>query len=412
LESQKSISLKELQLLIKRAVETLPDTYWVVAEVNELRESSAGHCFMELVQKGEADESIEAKVSAHIWANLYRMIKPYFESATGSALSEGMKILVRVAVQYHELYGLRLNVLDIDPAYTVGEVALQRQKTIARLKDEGVYDMNRELMLPLLPRRVAVISSENAAGYGDFMKQLHENGFGYAFRTTLFAATMQGRDAEASIIAALEQIHTRADEFDVVAILRGGGSQSDLSCFDNYLLASNVAQFSLPVITGIGHDRDTSIVDMVAHTMQKTPTAAAEFLVKRFTEQDAYLAQRTEKLSDIWSAMLDNNEQQLHSYSARLALYAQQKIAKEKTAIEHYLPKRLWQVCTHKISSNYLIIKELSSKVALLNPQNILQRGYSITLKNGVALRSASEANKGDVLETVKKKKKIATTVN
>ena len=390
----------------------MPDTYWVTAEVNELRESSAGHCFMELVQKGEAGESIEAKVSANIWANLYRMVKPYFESAAGCALSEGMKILVRVAVQYHELYGLRLNVLDIDAAYTVGEVAMQRRKTIARLKSEGVYDMNRELPLPLLPRRVAVVSSESAAGYGDFMKQLHSNGYGYAFRTALFAATMQGREAEASIIAALEKIHARANEFDVVAILRGGGSQSDLSCFDSYLLASNAAQFSLPIITGIGHDRDVSVTDMVAHTMLKTPTAAAEFLVEKFVEQDTYIAQLTEKLSGIWSAAFGKNEQQLRSCSARLALLVQQKMAREKAVVEQYLPKRLQQVCAYKINSNVLIINELESKVALLNPQNILQRGYSITLKNGVPLRRASDVSKGDVLETVLGKGRVASTVN
>jgi len=334
--------------------------------VNELRESGAGHCYMELVQKDEANESIEAKVSANIWANLYHMIKPYFESTAGCSLSEGMKILVRVAVQYHELYGLRLNVLDIDPAYTVGEVALQRKKTIARLKSEGVYDMNRELELPPLPRRVAVISSEHAAGYGDFMKQLHGNAQGYTFRTTLFAAAVQGKDAEASIIGALEQIHTRIGEFDVVAILRGGGSQSDLSCFDGYRLASNVAQFSLPIITGIGHDRDESVVDLVAHTMLKTPTAAAEFLVGKFAEQDACIARLTVELSGMWNATLDSNVQKLRLYS---------------------------------------------SKVALLNPHNILKRGYSITLKNGVPLRSASNVHNGDMLETILSEGRVISKV-
>lgn len=401
LELPKSISLKDLQLIIKRAVEAIPESYWVVAEVNELRESAAGHCFMELVQKSESGESIEAKVSANIWANLYRMVKPYFESATGVALSAGMKILVRVAVQYHELYGLRLNVLDIDPAYTVGEIALQRQKTITRLKDEGVYDMNRELELPLLPRRIAVISSENAAGYGDFMQQLHSNASGYTFCTTLFAAAMQGKDAETSIISALEKIYACANEFDAVAILRGGGSQSDLACFDSYLLASNVAQFSLPIITGIGHDRDVSVVDLVAHTMLKTPTAAAEFLVEKMAEQDTYLQELSEHLSDIWSSVFDGNEQQLRAYSSRLTLLAQQKMEREKMLIEQYLPKRLRQVCAHKISYGNLLVKELEGKVALLNPRNILKRGYSITLKNGTPIFSKSEVKSGDELETM-----------
>ncbi len=392
-------------------MEALPDTYWVVAEVNELRESGAGHCFMELVQKSEADERIEAKASASIWANLYRMIKPYFESATGAQLGEGMKIMVRVAVQYHELYGLRLNVLDIDPTYTVGEVAMQRQKTIARLKDEGVFDMNRELELPLLPRRIAVISSETAAGYGDFMRQLHGNGYGYTFGTTLFSAAMQGREAEGSIIAALEQIHARAHEFDVVAILRGGGSQSDLSCFDTYLLAANVAQFSLPVITGIGHDRDVSVTDMVANTMLKTPTAAAEFLIEKIAELDAYIERLAEELSSLWGSVLESNEQKLRLLSSRLVMGVQQRVAKERMAVEEYLPQRIKQACLHKITYGQLRINELESKIALLNPHNILKRGYSITLKNGAPVRSASEVLAGDVLETVLSEGKVKLQV-
>ncbi len=389
----------------------MPDTYWVVAEVNELRESAAGHCFMELVQKSETDERIEAKASANIWAHLYRMVKPYFESATGTTLSNGMKIMVRVAVQYHELYGLRLNILDIDPTYTVGEVALQRKKTIDRLKDEGVYDMNRELELPLLPRRIAVISSESAAGYGDFMQQLRGNSYGYRFTVTLFSATVQGKDAEPSIISALEQIHARAHEFDVVAMLRGGGSQSDLSCFDSYLLASNVAQFSLPVITGIGHDRDVSVVDMVAHTMLKTPTAAAEFLVEKMAEQEAQLNVLSEALSEIWDSTLDSQEQQLRSCSSRLVLLTQQKIAKEKANVERYLPERLRQLCAYKIAYSNLKVNELESKVSLLNPHNILKRGYSITLKNGVPLLRASEVCKGDALETILSEGRIQSQV-
>ncbi len=411
LNPEKSISLKDLQLTIKRAVEALPDTYWVVAEVNELRESSAGHCFMELVQKSETDERIEAKVSANIWANLYRMVKPYFEITTGVSLSNGMKVMVRVAVQYHELYGLRLNILDIDPAYTLGEVALQRKKTIDRLKDEGVYDMNRELELPLLPRRIAVISSESAAGYGDFMRQLQGNSYGYTFVVTLFPAAMQGREAEPTIIAALERIHARAHEFDVVAMLRGGGSQSDLSCFDSYLLAANVAQFSLPVVTGIGHDRDVSVTDMVAHTMLKTPTAAAEFLVEKFAGQDARIEQLAEEISYLWGEVYDGNSNVLRSHSSQLVMLARQKMAREKMLLEEFLPKRIRQLCVHKFEFNNFRVEELENRISLLNPQNILKRGYSITLKNGIPLRSAGEVREGDVLETVLSEGKIRLRV-
>jgi exodeoxyribonuclease VII large subunit len=340
------------------------------------------------------------------------MVKPYFESATGAALGNGMKVMVRVAVQHHELYGLRLNILDIDPAYTLGEVAVQRKKAIDRLRDEGVYDMNRELQLPPLPRRVAVISSENAAGYGDFLRQLHGNSYGYTFSVTLFAAAVQGKDAEPSIISALEQIHARAGEFDVVAMLRGGGSQSDLACFDSYLLASNVAQFSLPVITGIGHDRDLSVVDMVAHTMLKTPTAAAEFLVEKMAEQEAQLNALAAALSDMWKSALRSREQQLSACSTRLALLTQQKVAGEKARLEQHLPERMRQLCAYKISYHSLKVKELEGRIALLNPHNILKRGYSITLKNGVPLRRPGEVSRGDVLETILSEGSITVTVN
>ncbi|MDR0687992.1 MAG: exodeoxyribonuclease VII large subunit [Prevotellaceae bacterium] len=405
-----SISLKELQLVIKQAVEALPDTYWVTAEVNELRESAAGHCFLELVQKDAGSERIEAKANANIWANVYRMLKAYFSSEAGMNLGEGMKVLVRVAVQYHELYGLRLNILDIDAAYTVGEVALMRKKTVEQLHADGVFGMNRELELPLLPQRIAVISSESAAGYGDFMQQLHHNGYGYTFRTVLFRAAVQGKEAEPAIIGALEQIYARASEFDVVAILRGGGSQSDLSCFNSYALASNVAQFPLPIITGIGHDRDVSVVDMVAHTMLKTPTAAAEFLVEKIAEQDAQVEEMWETLSEGWSRILTRSEHGLQQLLFALTSYVQQRIREEKARVATYLPQQLAQAVAQSITRSHLMLDRLGSELKLADPAVILRRGYSITLKNGALLKSAGDVQAGDRIEIILRDGKIAAS--
>jgi exodeoxyribonuclease VII large subunit len=397
----KTLSLKELQTLIKQAVEAMPDTYWVAAEINELRETTAGHCFLELVQKADHDERLEAKASTVIWASVYRMLKAYFVAETHMSLAVGMKVLVRVAVQYHELYGLRLNVVDLDATYTLGEMAMQRRQTVEQLQSDGVYDMNRELELPLLPQRVAVISSEQAAGYGDFMRQLHNNSGGYAFRTVLFSAAMQGAEAEPTIVAALEQICLRADDFDLVAILRGGGSQSDLACFDSYRLAGNVAQFPLPIITGIGHDRDVSVVDEVAHTMLKTPTAAAEFLVEKMAEQEAHIGELWEQLSNAWGAILQDYERKRQQLLFALKSGTQRRLQAEKTAVERYLPQHIKQGVNHKISGEKTLVAKLESELRLVNPQSILRRGYTITRSNGKILRSAANAQSGAVIETV-----------
>jgi exodeoxyribonuclease VII large subunit len=325
-------------------------------------------------------------------------------------LDKGMKVLVRVAVQYHELYGLRLNILDIDAAYTVGEVAQLRKNTIAQLRADGVFDMNRALELPLLPQCVAIISSESAAGYGDFMQQLHHNSYGYTFCTALFQATVQGREAELSIISALEQVYERASEFDVVAILRGGGSQSDLSCFDSYALASNVAQFPLPVVAGIGHDRDVSVVDMVAHASLKTPTAAAEFLIEKMAAQDARIEDLWEALSERWNRTLTECRSSLQSFQVTLKLHVQRYMQQEKARITTYLPQRLTQAAAQSIAHQRLTLNRLDSELKLANPATVLQRGYSITLKNGALLKSAKDVKKGDRIETILHDGKVASS--
>jgi len=263
------LTLSELNERIRDALlEAFPGMVWVIAEVSELKENRSGHCYLELVEK-EGNE-IVARSRATIWSYTYRMLKPYFETTTGQLFTQGIKILVQASVEYHPAYGLSLNIKDIDPTYTVGDMALQRKEIIDRLQKEGVFDMNRELNLPLVPQKIAVISSATAAGYQDFMNQLESNEYGFVFYTRLFEAFMQGAEAVPSIIRALERIFQYEDFFDAVVIIRGGGATADLSSFDNYELAINITQFPLPVITGIGHEKDDTIIDLVAHTRLKT----------------------------------------------------------------------------------------------------------------------------------------------
>jgi exodeoxyribonuclease VII large subunit len=275
---EQKLTLLQLNEMIKEALTgAFPASVWVIAEVSELKENRNGHCYLELIEK--QGNEIVARTRATIWSYTYRMLKPYFETTTGQFFTSGIKILVQVSVEYHPAFGLSLNIKDIDPVYTVGDMAMQRREIINRLQNEGVFEMNKELELPPVPQKIAVISSATAAGYQDFMNQLDNNEFGFKFYTKLFQATMQGSETVPSIINALERIFQYEDFFDAVVIIRGGGATADLSSFDNYDLAFNITQFPLPVITGIGHEKDDTIIDLVAHTRLKTPTAVAEFFI-------------------------------------------------------------------------------------------------------------------------------------
>ena len=279
----KTFSLRELCDCIQDVIEhELPERYWVCAEVGSM--STRGHCYMELVEKGE-NGILAAKVRATCWSNVYTLLSAYFTQETGQALRAGMQVLIEVSIEFHAVYGLSLNIWNIDPTYTIGDLAKQRQATIRRLTEEGVMELQQALTIPSLPRRVAVVSSADAAGYEDFCNQLKHNRFGFTFHTHLYPAVMQGDTAPKSIIGALNEIASVEDDWDVVVIIRGGGASSDLGCFDDYDLANHCAQFPLPIIAGIGHTRDVSVVDMVTHTSVKTPTAAAEHLIffTRFT---------------------------------------------------------------------------------------------------------------------------------
>jgi exodeoxyribonuclease VII large subunit len=294
------ISLLELNRSIQEKIKlNFPESLWVVAEISELKINRSGHCYLELIEKDAINENIIAKSRATIWAYTFRMLKPYFESVTGHELASGLKILIQVTVEFHALYGFNLNITDIDPSYTLGDLARKKAETLRKLEEDGIIHMNKELAFPIVPQKIAVISSETAAGYQDFVHQLTNNKYGYKYYIKLFPSLMQGLQAEESIIDALERIFKNEHFFDIVVLIRGGGSQADLNCFNNYLLAANVAQYPIPVLTGIGHDKDESIVDMVAYQKLKTPTAVAEYIIEKTLDFEQRIDFYKERIYDI-----------------------------------------------------------------------------------------------------------------
>ena len=394
------LSLLELNTLVRNRVQAaMPDRYWVRAEVSEARENRSGHCYLELVEKDETSGEMQAKARAVIWATVYRMLRAHFAAETGMAIAPGIKLLIEVSVDMHELYGYTLTVHDIDPSYTMGDMARQRAEIIRRLTQEGIIDMNRELSWPLLPQRIAVISSPTAAGYGDFIDQLHRNPYGYRFYTALYTAAMQGAHAESSVIEALERIYAHESDFDGVVIIRGGGATSELSCFDSYPLAQNVAQFPLPLIVGIGHDRDETVLDRVANVRVKTPTAAAEWLIARVAEADRRRLDLQASLASEIDNRLRQERQRLAAAGQRLPLLIERRITLERSRLDHLAPT-LRQAVTRSMERQQQRLALLSRSVELSSPERILKRGFSLTLKEGKAVRSADELRSGDRITT------------
>lgn len=368
-------SLKELCDWIQEIVENdLPNRYWVCAEIASM--SVRGHCYMELVEKAE-NGILAAKVRATCWSNVYHLLSAYFLQETGQSLHTGLQVMLEVSVEYHAVYGLSLNVWNIDPTYTLGDLAKQRQVTIQQLTEDGVMDLQKALQIPSLPRRVAVISSADAAGYGDFCDQLKHNRFGFKFHVQLYPAVVQGDTAARSVVQALNSIAALEEEWDVVVIIRGGGASTDMSCFDDYNLASHCAQFPLPIIAGIGHTRDVSVVDMVVHTSVKTPTAAAEWLIERVAEQ-------VERVGSLMLRLQRATQNAVSREKNRLLLYEQQIFnAVRGKAVRERGKLDLWM-----------------KTIELHSPERIFKMGYSLTMVNGKLVRSQSEVNEGDVLET------------
>ena len=421
MENRLAMTLLELNGLVRSAIEgVLSDEYWVEAEVSEARESR-GHCYMELIEKDARSNTPVARASAKCWRQTWTLLRPYFEKATGQALHAGMKVMLRVYAQFHEAYGFSWIVTDIDPTYTLGDMARKRLEIINRLKEEGVFNLNKELELPLFTQRIAVISSETAAGYGDFCNQLADNGHGFSFVTRLFPAVMQGEQVEQSVIAALNRINAEADSFDCVVIIRGGGATSDMSGFDTLALAENVANFPLPVITGIGHDRDESVLDMISHTRVKTPTAAAALLVSRLVAVEERIDNCRERITRTVGATIGRESQRIEALSGRIpalfsvvkarhgaaiSLLAERlKAAAGRLIAEHshhtdILAQSIMPLAQRSLAAARHRVELMEERAKALDPALPLRRGYSITLRQGRAVRDAASLSSGDEIET------------
>lgn len=372
------IDLFELQHTLKQGVESLfPSRVWVKAEVSAVKARSGGHCYLELSQSDE--KGLVAKANAIIWSSKYRFIAPYFESVTGSPLKEGLVILVQVQVNFSELYGMSLIIDDINPEFSVGVREQERQKTIERLQKEGLMELQKELELPMLPYRLAVISAEDAAGYRDFMRHVEENPFGFRVEPVLFPALMQGADCPASIIAALDRVLQDGSEWDAVLILRGGGAKLDLACFDDYDLAAVIAQYPLAVLTAIGHDQDYHICDMVAHEFLKTPTALADFIL------------------DIY----EGEDERLSSFETRIRLALTNRIYREESLLDS-LAARVKGGFALKIAAMESALHVLQTRIEAADPHRILDRGYALAVDaEGVVLKGVDKCKVGDAVSVM-----------
>ncbi len=414
------LSLFDLNSRIKDCLKkNLEESYWVVAEIGEMRFNQKGHCYLELVEK--KDDEILAKNKATIWSYTYRNLSGWFESLTGQTLKPGLKILSNIVVSYHEVYGLSLNIKDIDANYTLGERAKKRLEILNSLKEDGILEMNKELPLPLVPQRIAIIASSTSAGYLDFINQLENNTPGYTFKTSHYQAIMQGSEAEESIIKAILKVYTNIDNYDLLVIIRGGGATLDLECFDTYGLASHITQFPIPVITGIGHERDETIADIVANTSLKTPTAVAEFLisgVKEYEEViDSFYAQIFEYVAHTLRDQRTHleylskhikyiSESTLKTHAVKLSVLGQSinGAAKGRKKVLETLVQNYIQ--SLKLNSNRYLdlrnkeLQNISGSIDLVNPKRVLKRGYSIVRKGSKIMKSAQDLQEGDVIES------------
>ncbi|MBQ7513530.1 MAG: exodeoxyribonuclease VII large subunit, partial [Prevotella sp.] len=367
--------------MVRDAIEThLPDEYWVEAELSECREHS-GHCYMELIEKDDRTNTPVARASAKCWRQTWQLVQPHFERTTGQPLRAGMKVLLKVYAQFHEAYGFSWIVSDIDPTYTLGDMARRRQEIIRQLKEEGVFDLQRELTLPLFAQRIAVISAAGAAGYGDFCRQLEDNDYGFRFSVRLFPAIMQGEQVEQSVVNALNSIYEHVSDYDVVCILRGGGATADLSGFDTLLLAENVAQFPLPVITGIGHERDESILDMVSHTRVKTPTAAAVLLIDHLKRVLERIEEAEAAISRNITERIRYQQQHIGQLATLIPATAKRIISDSRHRIE-MLQQALPMAIERRLTNQKHRLDSLTLTLQGFDPQILLSRGYSITLKD------------------------------
>ncbi len=395
--SQESLTLYDLMRMVRGSVESrFSDPVWISAEISELKLNRSGHCYLNLVEKGATDGAPRAEARAMIWRSSYAAIATSFESATGAPLSSGIKVLVRVVVTFHEIYGLSLQIIDIDPSYTLGEVERRRRETIARLQEDGVWDMNRELELPRPTLRIAIVSSATAAGYRDFMQEIGR--CNYRFRITLFESLMQGDGGENSVINALDAIADREEEFDVVAIIRGGGSTSDLALFDSYRIASHIAQFPLPIVTGIGHDKDVSVADMVAHTSCKTPTAVATLFMELADQELNYITALAAEIKLIAERNLTNESLRIVRYSGDISRLAMEYLQAEEHKMQ-MLKHELYSEAKSRINNELQRLERAEAIVDSHSVENILQLGFALLRSGASSIRRAGDVSIGQRID-------------
>jgi exodeoxyribonuclease VII large subunit len=441
---KEKLTLTELQLLIKDSLYlSIPGFYWVIAEISEIKVNYAGHCYLELIEKNPDEQNIRARIKAVIWGSRYGFLKSFFENFTGESLRAGLKVLIKAKIEYHEIYGLSLVITDFDPSFTIGEMAVKRQQILKRLEDEGVLTMNKELDLPVVPQRIAVISSKNAAGYTDFINHLTGNNYGYKFYTYLVETTMQGNETESGVIKAFDKIAANIGIFDTVVIIRGGGSQTDLSWFDNYKIAYYITQFPIPVITGIGHEKDLSVTDMVAYQSLKTPTAVADYLIDCMSSAEELLMELGSEIVGKTKLAFEESNQKIDSYRLKLVPLARLMISEIKEELsgaiidminigkgyilragvlpsnqksrlipavrsllalnESEIVRKRQNLLT--ASGNLLgsltnRIMQSENSLKILDPVNVLKRGYTITSSNGQIIKSAGQLKEEDIIVT------------
>ena len=427
-----AITLREFNNRIKRLLNNpAVCNCWIRADLSDVN-VRGGHCYLELLEKDERTGATVAKMRGIIWANRFAYLRQKFLQVTGQELRSGMKVMLEVSVNYHEQYGISLIITDIDPSYTLGDMERLRREILARLKAEGIIDMNKQLPFPTVPQRIAIVSAAGAAGYGDFMNQLHNNAYGLQFYTCLFPAVMQGKETVASVTAALDRINLHLDLFDCVVIIRGGGSTSDLNSFDDYSLASNVAQFPLPVVVGIGHERDVTILDYVACRRVKTPTAAAELLIGCGVEALAHIDELRDTIVNTAREYITEAKRQIQYISGTIPLIAGNIVERNSARLQHimqivpltaqnriaqgnerlnFLIKSMSQASAQAIAREKMRLTALYDKVQILSPQNTLRRGYSLTTLNGHAVTDASQLAPGDNITTHFASGKVVSTV-
>lgn len=406
-----NLTLSQFQSLIKRTIETNIRSQWVLCDISDLKVNGNGHCYLELTEKSEGRGAIpKAKATAIIWKTNFQILRSYFAKETGIELSAGIKVLLQVEANYHELYGLSLIVRDIDPAYSLGDAERLKRETIARLTADGIIDMNKNIELPVVVEKIAVISSKTAAGYDDFVNHLKNNPYGYGFEIDLYEAIVQGEGAENSIISSLMNIHNSGISYDAAVIIRGGGSQSDLSCFNNYNLCFYLAQFPFPILTGIGHNKDNSVADRVAHTTLKTPTAVANFLIDTKRAFDERLDDMLAQLLSSLDLFVESQARRVESFQSQLHILTMNFVNNERIKIERsqgnlgFAVKNIFQAQAHKLSL-------YESQIKNSDPQRILDMGYSYVIANGSVVRDIKQLKKGDTIETTLKNGKIKSII-